>query len=89
MWLNFIGDEGQERVRAAFGAEKYCRLARVKQEFDPENTFHGNQNTGPPRPEARTACAGKSRGPAAPAVRRLVSNMTNRQWETHQHGQSG
>ncbi|WCI08078.1 BBE domain-containing protein [Arthrobacter sp. OVS8] len=47
MWLNFIGDEGQERVRAAFGEENYHRLARVKQEFDPENTFHGNQNIRP------------------------------------------
>jgi hypothetical protein len=45
--LNFIGDEGQERVRAAFGEENYNRLARVKQEFDPENTFHGNQNIRP------------------------------------------
>jgi FAD/FMN-containing dehydrogenase len=44
VWLNFIGDEGQERVRAAFGDENYNRLARVKREFDPENTFRGNQN---------------------------------------------
>ena len=47
VWLNFIGDEGQERVRAAFGDENYSRLARVKREFDPENTFHGNQNIRP------------------------------------------
>jgi FAD/FMN-containing dehydrogenase len=44
VWLNFIGDEGQDRVRAAFGAENYARLARVKRDFDPENTFRGNQN---------------------------------------------
>ena len=47
VWLNFIGDEGQDRVRAAFGEENYSRLARVKREFDPDNTFRGNQNIRP------------------------------------------
>lgn len=50
VWLNFIGDEGQDRVRAAFGEENYSRLARVKREFDPENTFRGNQNIRPAAP---------------------------------------
>jgi FAD/FMN-containing dehydrogenase len=44
VWLNFIGDEGQGRIRAAYGDENYERLARVKREFDPDNTFRGNQN---------------------------------------------
>ena len=47
VWLNFIGDEGHDRVRAAFGEENYARLARIKAEFDPENTFRGNQNIVP------------------------------------------
>ena len=47
VYLNFIGDEGQGRVRAAFGDENYARLARVKKEFDPENVFRGNQNIRP------------------------------------------
>jgi len=44
VWLNFIGDEGQARIRAAYGDENYNRLAQVKRQFDPGNTFRGNQN---------------------------------------------
>ena len=47
VYLNFIGDEGQDRVRAAFGEEKYKRLAGVKGEWDPANVFRGNQNIKP------------------------------------------
>ncbi|WGY04222.1 FAD-binding oxidoreductase [Nocardioides sp. QY071] len=47
VYLNFIGDEGDERIRAAFGAEKYERLVAIKSEYDPENVFAGNQNIRP------------------------------------------
>lgn len=47
VYLNFIGDEGEDRVRAAFGDEKYRRLAAVKGEWDPNNVFRGNQNIKP------------------------------------------
>jgi FAD/FMN-containing dehydrogenase len=47
VYLNFIGDEGDARIRAAFGAEKYERLAQVKSEYDPRNVFAGNQNIRP------------------------------------------
>ena len=43
-YLNFLGDEGQERVRAAFGPRKHERLARIKRRYDPENVFRYNQN---------------------------------------------
>lgn len=46
-YLNFIGDEGQDRVRAAFGPVNYARLAAVKAEYDPDNIFRGNQNIKP------------------------------------------
>ncbi len=39
VYLNFIGDEGEDRVRAAYG-DDYDRIAAVKSEFDPDNTFH-------------------------------------------------
>lgn len=44
VWLNFIGNEGQDRIMAAYGEENYHRLSRVKGDFDPDNTFRGNQN---------------------------------------------
>jgi FAD/FMN-containing dehydrogenase len=47
VYLNFIGDEGEDRVRAAFGDEKYDRLAAIKGEWDPDNLFRGNQNIKP------------------------------------------
>jgi len=46
-YVNFIGDEGQDRVRQAYGAEKYARLVALKDRFDPENVFRLNQNIQP------------------------------------------
>jgi FAD/FMN-containing dehydrogenase len=47
VYLNFIGDEGDDRVRAAFGPN-YDRLAQIKGIYDPDNVFHRNQNIAPP-----------------------------------------
>ena len=44
VYLNFIGNEGQDRIRAAFGEQKYSRLAGIKTEYDPRNVFRNNQN---------------------------------------------
>ena len=45
-YLNMIMDEGQDRVRAAYG-ENYDRLAKIKAKYDPDNLFHVNQNIHP------------------------------------------
>jgi FAD/FMN-containing dehydrogenase len=47
-YVNFLGDaEDGGRLRDAYGAETYERLAAVKQRFDPDNVFHLNQNIAP------------------------------------------
>ncbi len=47
-YVNFLSaDEGQDRVRAAYGDEIYERLARVKAKYDPHNLLRRNQNIQP------------------------------------------
>jgi FAD/FMN-containing dehydrogenase len=45
-YANFMMEEGQERVQAAYGSN-YARLAEIKAKYDPENVFHVNQNIKP------------------------------------------
>ena len=47
VYLNFLGDEGQDRVASGFGAEKYDRLRQIKAQWDPTNLFRHNQNIPP------------------------------------------
>jgi FAD/FMN-containing dehydrogenase len=47
VYTNFLMDEGEERVREAYGADKYDRLKALKQKYDPDNFFRLNQNIPP------------------------------------------
>lgn len=44
VYLNFIGDEGQRRLVAGFGADNYECLLKVKARYDPDNVFRLNHN---------------------------------------------
>ncbi len=48
-YINFLSAEGQQRVQDAYGPEKFARLQALKDEYDPTNLFHLNQNIPPSR----------------------------------------
>jgi FAD/FMN-containing dehydrogenase len=48
-YVNFLGDEGQERIRAAYPGATWDRLRQIKGRYDPTNMFRLNQNI-PPAP---------------------------------------
>jgi FAD/FMN-containing dehydrogenase len=50
-YVNFLGDEGDERIRAAYPGSTWDRLAAVKARYDPTNLFRLNQNVPPAVPE--------------------------------------
>ncbi len=50
VYVNFLGDEGPDRVREAYPDGAYERLVAVKRRYDPTNLFHRNPNIDP-RPE--------------------------------------
>lgn len=45
-YMNFMMEEGEERIRAAYGSN-YARLSAIKAEYDPDNFFRVNQNIRP------------------------------------------
>ena len=49
VYVNFLGDEGEGRVREAYPGATWDRLAAVKARYDPANLFRYNQNI-PPTP---------------------------------------
>jgi FAD/FMN-containing dehydrogenase len=49
VYVNFVGDEGRERVREAYPGETWDRLAEIKGRYDPTNLFRLNQNIPPSR----------------------------------------
>ena len=47
VYVNFLMEEGEERVRQAYGPARYDRLKALKQKWDPDNFFRLNQNIRP------------------------------------------
>jgi FAD/FMN-containing dehydrogenase len=46
-YVNFLGDEGEARVRDAYPGATWDRLAAIKARYDPANLFRRNQNIPP------------------------------------------
>ena len=46
-YVNFLDDEGEERIRAAYPGATWDRLVEVKRRYDPTNLFRMNQNIPP------------------------------------------
>jgi FAD/FMN-containing dehydrogenase len=47
-YVNFLEDEGEARVRAAYPGSTWDRLVAIKARYDPTNLFRLNQNIPPP-----------------------------------------
>ena len=46
-YVNFLADEGPERVRRAYPGSTWDRLVEVKRRYDPDNLFRRNHNIPP------------------------------------------
>jgi FAD/FMN-containing dehydrogenase len=47
MYVNFIPEDGGERIRDVYGDSKYQRLSHLKSRYDPQNVLRLNQNIKP------------------------------------------
>lgn len=53
-YVNFLSDEGEARVRAAYPGHTWSRLAAIKARYDPANLFRLNQNIPPVKGNGRS-----------------------------------
>jgi FAD/FMN-containing dehydrogenase len=52
VYVNNLGTEGADRVKAAYAPDTYAKLVVLKDTYDPRNVFHLNQNIAPSRAQA-------------------------------------
>lgn len=69
VYVNYLGSEGEDRIRAAYGAN-YERLAALKSEYDPAICFVGTRTS---RPEFPGTASGRVGDGTAMAMRIVVS----------------
>jgi len=50
-YVNFLGEEGADRIRAAYPGSTWYRLVEIKTRYDPTNLFRLNQNIPPSNPQ--------------------------------------
>jgi hypothetical protein len=65
VYVNFLGDEGEDRVRAAYSGQIWQWLAAIKARYEPTNLFRLNSNIPPSTEETeqlRKQDEGKSDG---------------------------
>jgi len=67
VYINFLGNEGEGRVRAAYGVN-YERLVALKNRYDPHNFFAHNQNIQPSHTYGSTGSLPPLRCQAVPGV---------------------
>lgn len=47
VYVNFLSQEGEDRIKEAYTGDVWNRLVEIKNKWDPENWFHMNQNIRP------------------------------------------
>ena len=64
-YVNFLGDEGEARIREAYPGATWDRLAAIKRRYDPTNLFRLNQNIPPAieRSEVQKQASGERNAP--------------------------
>ena len=53
-YVNFLGDEGEARIREAYPGATWERLTEIKGRYDPTNLFRLNQNIPPATEQKKT-----------------------------------
>ena len=47
VYVNYLDEEGDDRVKEAYAPQAYERLVHLKNKYDPKNLFRRNQNIKP------------------------------------------